>query len=100
MFIRETYKKAKGEKKYIQHQLIESIRTHSGPRQQIVLNLGHISLHKDKWKTLANAIEGFLTNQLNLFPQDSEIEAKAQHYARQIRQERLASPSLQVMLKI
>ncbi|HHT9130541.1 MAG TPA: IS1634 family transposase [Candidatus Brocadiaceae bacterium] len=90
MFIRETYKKAKGERKYIQHQLIESLRTPSGPRQQIISNLGHLRLPKEKLKTLANAIEGFLTNQRNLFSQDPEIEAKAKHYARQIRQERLA----------
>jgi hypothetical protein len=90
MFIREKCKKAKGKKKYIQHQLIESIRTPSGPRQHIVLNLGHLHLAQEKWKALANAIEECLANQLNLFPLDPEIEAKAKHYAHQIRQERLA----------
>jgi len=90
MFIREKTKKSNGKKKYIQHQLIESIRTSSGPRQQIVLNLGHLHLPEEKWKELANCIEGFLTNQRCLFPLDPEIEAKARHYASQIRQERLA----------
>jgi len=89
MFIREKTRKHKG-KKYIQHQLIESIRTSAGPRQQIVLNLGHIHLPEEKWKELANCIEGLLTNQRNLLPQDPEIEAKARHYANRIRQERLA----------
>ncbi|QII11971.1 hypothetical protein KsCSTR_25920 [Candidatus Kuenenia stuttgartiensis] len=89
MFIREKIKKVNGGKSYIQHQLIESIRTPSGPRQQIVLNLGQLSLPEEKWKTLANCIEGFLANQKTLFPQDPEIEAKARHYASQIRQERL-----------
>ena len=90
MFIREKTKKSNGKKRYIQHQLIESIRTASGPRQQIVLNLGRLHLPKEKWKDLANSIEGFLTNQRSLFPQDAEIEAKARHYASRIRQERLA----------
>ena len=89
MFIREKSKKAHGRKRYIQHQLIESIRTPSGPRQQIVLNLGRLCLPEEKWKALANCIEGFLANQKALFPVEPEIEAKARHYARQIRQERL-----------
>ena len=89
MFIREKSKKANGKKRYIQHQLIESIRTPSGPRQQIVLNLGQLCLPEEKWKELANCIEGFLANQKTLFPGDPEIEAKARHYASQIRQERL-----------
>ena len=90
MFIREKTKKASGKKRYVQHQLIESVRTPSGPRQQIVLNLGQLCLPEDKWKTLANCIEGFLANQKTLFPGDPEIEAKARHYASQIRQERLS----------
>lgn len=90
MFIREKLKKASGKKRYIQHQLIESIRTPSGPRQQIVLNLGQLCLPEEKWKTLANCIEGFLANQSPLFPIDPEIETKARHYASQIRQERLS----------
>ena len=90
MFIREKARKSKGKKRYIQHQLIESIRTSAGPRQQIVLNLGHLHLPEEKWKELANCIEELLTNQRSLLPQDPEIEAKARHYANQIRQERLA----------
>jgi hypothetical protein len=90
MFIRKKTRKSKGKTIYIQHQLIESIRTPAGPRQQIVLNLGHLHLPEEKWKGLANCIEGLLTNQRNLLPQDPEIEANARHYANQIRQERLA----------
>ena len=59
-------KKVNGKKRYIQHQLIESIRTPSVPRQQIVLNLGHLCLSEEKWKAFANCIEGFLTNQKSL----------------------------------
>lgn len=90
MFIREKTKKSKRKKRYIQHQLIESIRTSAGPRQRIVLNLGRLHLPEDKWKELANCIEGLLTNQRSLLPQDPEVEAKARHYANQIRRERLA----------
>jgi len=89
MFIREKTRKSKSKKRYIQHQLIEAIRTSVGPRQRIVLNLRHLNLPQEKWKDLANCIEGLLTNQRSLLPQDPEIEAKARHYARQIRQERL-----------
>jgi hypothetical protein len=90
MFIRKKTKKSKGKKIYIQHQLIESVRTSAGPRQRIVLNLGQLHLPEEKWKALANGIEGLLTNQRSLLPQDPEVEAKARHYAGQIRQERLA----------
>ena len=90
MFIREKTRKSKSKKRYIQHQLIEAIRTSVGPRQRIVLNLRHLHLPQEKWKDLANCIEGLLTNQRSLLPQDPEIEAKARHYARQIRQARLA----------
>jgi hypothetical protein len=89
MFIRKKTKKSNGKKEYIQHQLIESIRTSAGPRQRIVLNLRHLHLQEEKWKELANCIEGLLTNQRSLLPRDPEIEAKARHYACQIRQERL-----------
>ncbi|MBE7445010.1 MAG: hypothetical protein HS132_07090 [Planctomycetia bacterium] len=40
--------------------------------------------------TFANCIEGLLANQKTLFPQDPEIEAKARHYADQIRRQRLS----------
>ena len=53
------------------------------------MNLGHLCLPEEKWKAFANCIEGFLTNQKSLFPKDPEIEAKARHYASQVRQERL-----------
>ncbi|MBE7445345.1 MAG: hypothetical protein HS132_08910 [Planctomycetia bacterium] len=60
MFIREKTKKTNGGKRYLQHQLIESVRTHSVPRQHIVSNLGQLSLPEEKWKELANCIEGLL----------------------------------------
>ncbi|MCP4552936.1 MAG: transposase, partial [Bacteroidetes bacterium] len=88
MFIRETTKSKKG-KKYIQHQLVESIRTPNGPRQRLVLNLGCLDLSRNKWKELANTIECELHGQKRLFPDDPEIEKLSKHYAKIIIKERL-----------
>jgi hypothetical protein len=83
MFIREKSKTVKG-KKYIQHQLIESIRTPAGPRQRLVLNLGFLDLHQDKWKELANTIESEVHQQSRWFVTDPQIEKLARHYAKVI----------------
>ena len=88
MFIRETTKSKKG-KKYIQHQLVESIRTPKGPRQRLLLNLGFIDLPKELWKELANAIESELHGYKNLFSANPEIENLARHFAKVITKERL-----------
>ena len=87
MFIRETIKRRKN-KIYIQHKLVESVRTPNGPRQKNVLNLGRLDLPKDKWKELADAIEDELHGQQNLFI-DPEINNLAKHYAKLIIKERL-----------
>ncbi len=89
MFIREKKKKKKG-KRYCQYQLIESVRTPAGPRQTLVLNLGTLKLHKDKWKHLANRIEGKMHGQPSLFASDPEIEKLAEHYSRLIIKKRQA----------
>jgi len=85
MFIREVVKKTNG-KEYIQHKLIESYRTNAGPRQKLVLNLGILDLPKDKWKILADCIEGKLHNTQTLLSleADSEIEGLAAHYSKVI----------------
>ena len=88
MFIREKSKTVKG-KKYIQHQLIESIRTSAGPRQRLVLNLGFLDLHQDKWKELANTIESEVHKQSRLFVTDPQIEKLARHYAKVIIRDKL-----------
>ena len=88
MFIRETVKSKKGIK-YLQHQLVESIRTPNGPRQKLILNLGLLDLPRDKWKELANCIEGELHQENKLFTTDSEIDKLASHYAKIIIKERL-----------
>ncbi|MCP4648631.1 MAG: IS1634 family transposase [PVC group bacterium] len=95
MFIRETIKRRKN-KSYIHHKLVESVRTPSGPRQRIVLNLGKIDHPKDKWKELANAIEDELHGQQGLFALDPEIKSLAKHYARIIVKERLSKESEQI----
>ncbi len=92
MFIREKSKTVKG-KKYIQHQLIESIRTPAGPRQRLVLNLGFLDLHQDKWKELANTIESEVHKQSRLFVSDPQIEKLARHYAKVIVREKLNKES-------
>lgn len=80
MFIRESIKTVKG-KKYIQHHLIESVRTPVGPRQRFILNLGQIDLPKEQWKELANAIENRLHNQEYLFELDHKIKALSKYYS-------------------
>jgi len=92
MFIREKSKTVKG-KKYIQHQLIESIRTPAGPRQRLVLNLGFVDLHPDQWKELANTIESEVHKQSRLFVTDPQIEKLAKHYAKVIVREKLNKES-------
>ena len=72
MFIRESSKTAKG-KKYVQHQLIRSVRTPAGPRQRVELNLGILDVPREKWKELANAIESCIHNQPSLFLTDPKI---------------------------
>lgn len=95
MFIREKSKTVKGQK-YIQHQLIESIRTPAGPRQRLVLNLGFLDLHPDKWKELANTIENEVHKQPRLFVTDPQIEKLAKHYAKVIVREKLNKESERV----
>lgn len=80
MYIKQTKKTVK-EKNYHQHQLMKSVRTSAGPRQEVVLNLKQLHLPKEKWKELANAIEEKLLNQTSLFTYDEEINALAGHFA-------------------
>lgn len=90
MFIRQVSKKLK-HKVYLQHQLIEAVRTPSGPRQRLVLNLGQIKIPKEQYKNLANRIEEILTNQRSLFEAPPEVESLAQHYAERLRHQGFAN---------
>ena len=89
MFIREAVKNVRG-KKYVQHHLVESVRTPAGPRQRLVLNLGQISMPRDKWKELADTIESELHNQSRLFVTDPETEKSARYYAKKIIRKKLS----------
>ncbi len=85
MFIRRKIKKLKGQT-YQQHQLLKSVRTPKGPRQQVLLNMGELNLPQNQWKALANAIEAKLNNQSAFaFEENSEaVEKLAGHYAHMI----------------
>lgn len=95
MFIREIKKHLKRngvDYQYIQHRLVESIRTEHGPRQQIVLNLGTLSIPSEQYKTLANLIEENLLNctQSTLFTDvPDDLIGLARHFADVILQKRL-----------
>jgi len=85
MFIRRKIKIAK-DQSYEQHQLLKSVRTPGGPRQEVVLNMGRLDLPKQRWKALANAIEEQLNNQVPFrFGEESpEVEKLAAHFAQMI----------------
>lgn len=84
MFIRETNKRRLG-KTYYQYQLVRSVRTPAGPRQEIILNMGQqLDIPKDKRKDLANAIEEKLLKDNKLFLYDAEIDALAEYYSKLI----------------
>ncbi|MBF0502799.1 MAG: transposase, partial [Candidatus Riflebacteria bacterium] len=64
--------------------LVENIRTTSGPRQRLILNLGSIDISPDQYKDLANCIEGMLSGQSALFSPDRKIEKFAKQAVRRI----------------
>jgi len=95
MFVREIKKRIKSEGKiyeYLQHRLIESVRTPHGPRQHILLNLGTLQIPREQYKALADLIERFLKSakQRDLFEADAELIALAKHFAEVIVQKRLS----------
>lgn len=85
MFIRRKVKTLKGQS-YEQHQLLKSVRTPAGPRQEVVLNIGPLDLPKDQWKALANAIEQRVNNQSDLLFSSctEEVDRYADHFAQMI----------------
>jgi transposase len=91
MYIRQVKKKfSDSDKEYIQHRLVESIRTPNGPRQRVLLNLGTLAIPADKFKDLANAIEARLGGQPALLGNDPEIDGLARHFCDIIIARRLA----------
>jgi transposase len=99
MFIREIKKRFRKngvDYEYIQHRLVESIRTEHGPRQQTLLNLGTLTIPAEQHKTLANLIEQLLLNCSQtscLSDAPEELQALARHFADVIIQKRLRTPS-------
>ena len=92
MFIREITKKNPGyEKTFTYHRLMESVRTPKGPRQRVLLNLGHLELPASEWKTLANRIEEIVYAQASFILPPPHIESLAQHYALMLRQKEMRS---------
>jgi transposase len=86
MYIRKvTHAHKKNQHEYHTFKLVESVRTERGPRQRMLLNLGtDFTFPEEKWKDLANRIEGIITGQYPLFAYPEEIETLARRYARKI----------------
>lgn len=64
--------------------LVENVRTPAGPRQRLILNLGSIAIPPEKFKELANYIEGILLGQPSLFSPDPLVEKLAHQAVKQI----------------
>ena len=71
--------------------LLRSVRTHKGPRQEVVLNMGELNLPQEQWQALAGTIEAKLNNQSTFaFEETSaEVENLAGHFAQMILSKRL-----------
>ena len=84
MFVRQyKTKNKKTGKIYIKHQLVESYRTATGPRQRVIMNLGKLDLAKSEWRRLAFALEGRLSGQETLIEEPeitSEVERVLKNY--------------------
>jgi hypothetical protein len=94
LFIREIKKRIKKNGNYydyVQHRLVESIRTENGPRQRIVINLGTLDIQPEQYKALANAIEALANNdaQQTLFTNDPKLQTLASHFAQVLIRKRI-----------
>lgn len=87
MYIKKVKKSNPGAKKIYEYlHLVENVRTAKGPRQRLILNLGHLDIPQDHYKELANCIEAILTGQNTLFSSDPLIEKHARKAAEKIRE--------------
>jgi len=85
MFIRTVYKSnPTSSKRYPCQQLVESIRTEKGVRQNLLLSLGQLTLPKEQWPRLATRIAIIVRRQRTLFQETPEIEALAKTFAQQL----------------
>lgn len=105
MFIRKKVGSYKG-KSYTNYQLVESVRTPKGPRQNVVSSLGNLGPRsREEWLALVHKVESALVGQMDLFgddsPQIKQIveKAHARHKGGQIRcgQRGLEAPADEVV---
>ena len=92
MYIRRTSIKSRrtGEP-YYTYRLVESFRVSSRVRQRTLLNLGrHFVVPREQWAALAQRIEALLRGQLELMPDDLDLQwdGVAQEYAARIVRDR------------
>ncbi|MBF0543041.1 MAG: hypothetical protein HQM08_01340 [Candidatus Riflebacteria bacterium] len=74
MYIRETLtRNKKTGTTYKIFRLVEAIRTHSGPRQRVILNLGTLDLSKVQRKILARILEARISGQKSLFEENTAL---------------------------
>lgn len=67
MFIRKKFGKYK-ERTYVNYQLVESVRTPKGPRQNVVCSLGDLGPRsREDWLVLVHKVESALAGQTDLF---------------------------------
>jgi len=67
MFIRKKFGKYK-ERTYVNYQLVESVRTAKGPRQNVVCSLGDLGPRsREDWLVLVHKVESALAGQTDLF---------------------------------
>lgn len=98
MYIKKVFKKNKGSSKQFEYlHLVENIRTDKGPRQRLILNLGSIDIPEEKYKELANCIEGMITGQKPLFSSDPEIEIHARKATQRIIEKRTEDQAIEQM---
>lgn len=88
MYIRESKtKNPKTGKVYTSHQLVETIQSEKGPRNNVLLYLGRLTLPKSSFKDLEEALENRLKNRKTLFPPEPEILAVVEEAIRSNRPE-------------
>jgi len=78
MYIKTVRKKGGNNNKYYSYlHLVENIRTPSGPRQKLILNLGNLDIDSSQFKSLAKRIEDILTGQNSFFNINEKIDKYA-----------------------
>ncbi len=83
MYIRQVKTRSKG-KEYIVHRLVESYKTQEGKvRQRVIMNLGAITIPKNRWKELALLLEQRIQGCITLQSYTSDLDKAADElYAR------------------